>query len=107
MRKQHYSILWMITGLVAIGLIIATIVVVYQEFTLPQVVYKAKLTSPNASIYLRAEPSANSSIVTILKRESKVYVIDTVTRQDGRWMKIEFRHYSGWVPDNYLVFESP
>jgi uncharacterized protein YgiM (DUF1202 family) len=106
MHNQPYSTLWKITLLVAIGLLIATFILVYQVLRMPQTVFQANVISPNPTIYLRAEPSAGSNIVTVLERGSMVYVMDTVMSQDIRWMKIEFGHFSGWIPDTYLSFES-
>lgn len=106
MHNQPYSTLWKITLLVAIGLLIATFILAFQVLRMPQTVFIAHLIGPNPTIYLRAEPSAGSNIVTILERGSTVYVMDTVTSQDIRWMKIEFGQFIGWIPEANLSFEN-
>lgn len=104
-RSKTYTTLWKITGLVAAGLFIATIILAYQAHHMPQTGIYAKLTSPNPTIYLREEPASTGKILTILERGSTVYVIDIVTNQEVRWMKVESGHFTGWVPATNIVFE--
>ena len=106
MTNNTYATPWKITGLAAIGLLIATLILAYQAHNLPQAGLNGKLTSPNPTIYLRAEPSGSSKIVTILERGSQVSVIDTQTNQDINWMKIETGRFTGWVPQANIAFES-
>ena len=77
MHNKTYATLWKITGLVAVGLLIGTFILAYQAWSVPQTDLIAKVTSPNPTVYLRAEPSSSSKIVTILERGSTVTVIDT------------------------------
>lgn len=106
MGNKIHAILWKITGLVAIGLLIATFFLAYQALSLPETGVSAKLSGANPTIYLRSEPSGSSQIVTILERGSSVLVIDTVTSQNIIWMKIKTGQYTGWVLESNLVLES-
>jgi hypothetical protein len=106
MQKKTYAILWKFTGLVAFWLLIATFILAYKANNLPDTGLYGALTSSNPTIYLRAEPSGNSKIVTILERGMRVYIIDAVADQSVRWMKIETGHFSGWIPEANLVFEN-
>ncbi len=107
MQHKVYATLWKITGLVAIGLLVATVILAYQARNQPQAELIAMVTSPNPTVYLRAEPSSSSQIVTILERGSTVNVIDTIAEQDIRWLKVEAGRFSGWLPEANIVFESP
>ena len=103
---KTYKTLWKIAGLAAVGLFIVTFILAYQARRLPKPGLSGKLTSSNPTIYLRAEPSGSSKIVTILERGSTVNVIDTVTNQNIRWMKIETGRFTGWVPEKNIIFDS-
>jgi len=107
MQNKVYPTLWRITGLVAIGLLVATLILAYQARSQPQPDLIARVTSPNPTVYLRAEPSTSSQIVTILERGSTVNVIDTLTDQNIRWLKVEAGRFSGWLPETNIAFESP
>ena len=106
MQNKTYATLWKITGLVAIGLLIVTFILAYQGWSQPQSDFIARITSPNPTVYLRAEPSANSKIVTILESGSLVSIIDSVTNQNIRWVKIDSGHFTGWISETNIVFES-
>lgn len=106
MHKKTYATLWKITGLAAIGLLVATMLLAYQAGRQPGTELIARITSASPTIYLRAEPSANSKIVTILERGSTVSVLDSVINQDTRWMKIDSGHFTGWIAEVNIVFES-
>lgn len=106
MKNQIHAILWKITGLVAIGLLIATSFLAYKAHSLPETGILAKLSGANQTIYLRAEPSGSSQIVTILERGSRILVIDMGTSQNIRWFKIKTGQFSGWIPESNVVFES-
>jgi len=106
MQNKTVANLWIITGIVALGLLIATFILAYKASNLPDTGLYGTLSSSNPTIYLRAEPSGNSKIVTILERGMRVYVIDAVADQSVRWMKIESGHFSGWIPEANIVFEN-
>ena len=105
MRNHVYATLWKVTGLIACGLLIATIILAYQARHLPQSRINAVLTGHNPTMYLRAEPSGNSKIVTILERGSDVHVIDTITNQNTIWVKVDTGYFTGWLPEANIVFE--
>jgi uncharacterized protein YgiM (DUF1202 family) len=107
MQNKVYATLWKITAVVAAGLLIATFVLTYQVRSQPQADVIVRVTSPNPTVYIHAEPSSTSKIVTILERGSTVTVIDTMIDQDIRWMKIEAGRFTGWIPERNIVFESP
>jgi uncharacterized protein YgiM (DUF1202 family) len=107
MQNKVYATLWRITTLVACGLLVATFILAYQARGQPQADLIARVTSPNPTVYLRAEPSSSSRIVTILERGSTVKVIDTITDQNIRWLKVEAGRFSGWLLEANIVFESP
>jgi len=107
MPNKVYATLWKITALVACGLLVATVILAYQARSQPQADLIARVTSPNPTVYLRAEPSSSSTIVTILERGSTVNVVDTNIDQNIRWLKVEAGRFSGWLPEANIVFESP
>lgn len=106
MSKNFYNTLWRITALVAVGLLIATFILVYQAVNLPQTGLQGKLTGSNPTIYLRAEPSGSGKIVTILERGTTVNVIDTSSNQNIIWIHIKAGSFTGWVPQANIIFES-
>jgi SH3-like domain-containing protein len=106
MPNKTYATLWKITGLAAVGLLIATLILAYQAWSQPQADLIARVTGPNPTVYLRAEPYGTSQIVTILERGSTVQVLDSVIDQDVRWLKIESGNFSGWIAEANIVFES-
>ena len=106
MQNKTYAALWKITGLAAVGLLIATFVLLYQAWNQPEADQIARVTGPNPTVYLRSEPSGTSKIVSILERGSTVHVMDSVIDQDARWLKVESGNFTGWVPEANIVFES-
>lgn len=106
MKNSRNATLWKITGLIAIGLLIATLILAYQANNLPIKSITGKLTSPNPTVYLRAEPSGSSEIVTILERGSIVQIINTDQNQNIQWIKIDTGHFTGWIPETNIVIES-
>lgn len=107
MNKKLYATLWTLTGLVAIGLLIVTVILAYRNWNQPQIEFGATLTSPNPTVYLRTEPAGSSTIVTILERGSMVHVLDVATYQNVRWMKIKAGKFTGWVPGANINFTNP
>lgn len=105
MQSKIYATLWRITGLVAIGLLIATLALAYHALRQPETVLTGVLSGHNPTIYLRSEPSGNSQIVTILERGGTVVIADTITNQDILWLKIKTGQFTGWIPETNITFE--
>lgn len=65
----------------------------------PEEVY-GKITA--SSLNLRTEPSTSSEVITSIKKDSMVQILETWTDQAGTWYKVSFDGKEGYVSGKYV-----
>jgi uncharacterized protein YgiM (DUF1202 family) len=107
MSKKTLSTLWIITGLVALVLLAATMGLASQaraRAILNSEVYLSRTSSLNV---LYDQPDRFSRIIATLKRGTAVIVRDSATEDGQTWYYVEARTASGWVEAEYVSREPP
>jgi len=107
MSKKTLSILWIITGLVAVVLMATTIRLAAKaraKAILNSEVYLSRTSSLNV---LHDQPDRFSRVVATLKRGTAVIVRDSTTEDGQTWYYVEARTASGWVEAEYVSREPP
>ena len=107
MSNKTLSTLWIITGLVAVVLMAATIGLASKaraKAILNSEVYLNRTSSLNV---LYDQPDRFSRVIATFKRGTAVTVRDSVTREGQTWYRVEARTASGWVEAEYISSEPP
>jgi SH3-like domain-containing protein len=107
MSKKTLSTLWIITALVALVLMAATIGLASRaraKAILNSTVYLNRSGSLNV---LHAQPDRFSRIIATFKRGTPVTVRDSVTSEGQTWHHVEAETASGWVEAKYVSQEPP
>jgi len=107
MSKKTLPTLWIITGLVALILVAATIGSAAKARTkaiLNSEVYLNRTSSLNV---LYDQPDRFSRIIATFKRGTPVTVRDFVTKDGQTWYHVEARTASGWVEAEYVSSSPP
>lgn len=107
MSSKAISILWKLTGLVAVGLLLATISLVLRYREYANVEVKAYTSGPVASIYLREKPSDQSKIVTVIPRGTPVTIIGSFSQEDQTWYQVKSGDHAGWMAANHISLTPP
>jgi uncharacterized protein YgiM (DUF1202 family) len=107
MSKKTLSTLWIITGLVALVLLAATIGLASKARAKAILNSEVYLSRTNSLNVLRDQPDRFSRIIATLKRGTAVTVRDSVTRDGQTWYYVEARTASGWVEAEYVSREPP
>jgi Bacterial SH3 domain len=98
MSKRTIRNLWLITGVVAVILLAATLYLSREARLKEEAGYSATIMGLNSVIYLRQQPDPTSHIVTILEIGQQVFVSEI--SEDGviPWAKIRTGEFEGWIP---------
>ena len=107
MSKKTLSTLWIITGLVALVLMAATIGLASKaraKAILNSEVYLSRTSSLNV---LHDQPDRFSRIIATFKRGTAVIVRDSVAKDGQTWYYVEARTASGWVQAEYVSPNPP
>jgi len=107
MSKRTLSTLWIITGLVALVLMAATIGLASKaraKAILNSTVYLNRTSSLNV---LHDQPDRFSRIIATFKRGTPVTVRDSVAKDGQTWYHVEARTASGWVEAEYVSSDPP
>jgi len=102
MSKKTLSTLWIITGLVALVLLAATVGLASKaraKAVLNSEVYLNRTSNLNV---LYDQPHRFSRIIATLKRGTAVVVRDSATEDGQTWYYVEARTASGWVEAEYV-----
>ena len=98
MSPRTLRTLWILTGLVALALLVATIALGIQAQTVQELRVPAQITSARTPVYLRDYPSATQRILTLLEPGTQVIVVDAAARDGRNWYQVEVDDRLGWVP---------
>ena len=107
MSKKTLSTLWIITGLVALILVTATIGLASRaraKAILNSEVYLSRTSSLNV---LHDQPDRFSRVIATFKRGTAVIVRDSVAKDGQTWYHVEARTASGWVEAEYVSPNPP
>ena len=102
MSKKTLSTLWIITGLVTVALLAATIGLASKsraKAILNSEVYLSRTSSLNV---LYDQPDRFSRVIATLKRGTAVIVRDAATEDGQTWYYVEARTASGWVEAQFV-----
>ncbi|MBN2499395.1 MAG: SH3 domain-containing protein [Anaerolineales bacterium] len=107
MSKKALSILWTLTGIVALGLLALTITIVIQTGALAETGIPGQVTdSTGAVVLLHAEPSRTATVITILEAQAALTVTDSQREDDVLWYQVQTEAGQGWVLARYVVVET-
>jgi uncharacterized protein YgiM (DUF1202 family) len=98
MTHKSLRTLWILTGLVALVLLVATVALVFQAQAVQELRVPARITSASTPVYLRDYPSATQRILTLLNPGTQVIVVDAAARDGRNWYQVEVDEQIGWVP---------
>ncbi len=107
MSKKTLSALWVITALVALVLMVATIGLASRaraKAILNSTVYLNRKSGLNV---LHDQPDRFSRIIATLKRGTEVIVRDSATKDGQTWYYVEARTVLGWVEAEYVSPNPP
>ena len=107
MSKKTLSTLWIITGLVALILVTATMGLASRaraKAILNSEVYLSRTSSLNV---LHDQPDLFSRVIATFKRGTAVIVRDSVAKDGQTWYHVEARTASGWVEAEYVSPNPP
>jgi uncharacterized protein YgiM (DUF1202 family) len=96
--KKLPSVIWLITIIATLILLTASVGLLVQATSLKVDGVDAYIKSTNPTIYLQSEANPASHIVTILKRDTKVKVIDMADANGQIWLYVTTETTAGWVP---------
>jgi len=105
--EKIFSRLWMVTGLGALVLVVATIGLGVKARSQANQTVTVYTVDKNIVISLYAEPSMASRIVTVLERGEPLAVTDYTNRGDQTWYHVNTKTGSGWIHANHLSLNSP
>jgi SH3-like domain-containing protein len=107
MKKTSLKIPWLLTGIVAMLLLIATIALTAKMVSSASSGYTAYLASPTQLIYLHEEPSAYSKSIAIKEHGTAVTVLRTHREGNQNWYFIDADETSGWVSESRIRSTPP
>ena len=96
------KILWRITAGVALILLIFTLILVVKVQSAPTANFTGTITDQVTTVYLRNQPSEDSSTNAILNPGTVVEVDRSTTRDGLTWYHIKTESGRGWIPESYL-----
>lgn len=100
---RRWCFLWVVTGLVAVALLIATLGLAARAQTTPAGPTTAVLTSSGTPIYLRADPGLSARILAVLAPGTEVDVHPADGDPTPSWQRITVDGRTGWVPTSNVV----
>jgi hypothetical protein len=104
---MSFSIVWKITGLIALVLLLATFSLAVKSRAYDDSAIVGYVTAPGSSAYLRSQPSEESRIVTILERDTVLWIKNSITKDSQTWYHVETDADSGWIPSENVSLEHP
>lgn len=102
MKNSSLKIAWLLTGIVALILLVATISLTTKTVLNASSGHTAYLTSPTQLIYLHEEPNAYSKSVAIKEHGTAVTVFQTHRGGNQTWYFVNADETSGWVTESRI-----
>jgi SH3-like domain-containing protein len=107
MSQRTISILWVITGLAALIMLIATLHLTIKTRNAARVEVTAYISGSKPSVYMRQSPSEHSKIVTILKVGTRISIKNASTENEIDWYYVSYEDQSGWIPVDQISLNPP
>jgi hypothetical protein len=107
MSKKSLSVLWLLTGLLALGLLGLTIGLVIKASTLTEPGVPGQVIDSNSAVVLlHAEPGRTAAVITMLESLTAVTVVDSQRVDDVLWYEVVTNAGQGWVLARYIAVEA-
>ena len=87
------SILWRLTGLIALDFVVVTIILAVQAGNQTIIGVAGQIGGPNPIVYVRDEPHGGGQILTALRRGTDVVIINSTERGHTTWYEIAVNDY--------------
>lgn len=107
MSKKIISVLWVLAGLVAVVLLVATIGLAVKARDQADRGVTAYLTSGSKLVILLKQPSQAGIVAAIVERGTAVAIVDAITESDQTWYHVKAGTDSGWVQAEYISLSPP
>lgn len=108
MSRRTLTTLWIITGLVALALLAATIGLARRARTRVVVSSTVYLTSGSITVGLHEEPNQESPVIAMLVRDSAVTVLAIADEGGQTWYYVQKGTMTpGWVPAQDIRINAP
>ena len=107
MSSKLRTILWSLTGLLALFLLLATVGLIIKAQSVEDIGLVVYVTGSRGSAYLRAQPSKESKVVTVLRKGDPVMVKNARTVDDDDWYYVQTDHKAGWLLAENTSLDKP
>ena len=107
MSKKLLSRLWILTGLVALVLLVATVSLTSRAASQADQTVTVYLTGGGRLFQLYEEPDRLARVRSVLDYGTAVEVVDSTKDMDQQWYYVEVEDKSGWIPAEYISLEPP
>lgn len=94
---------WTLSILTSLLLLVLTIIFVVQSDETRQSEVNAYLTGPQQTVLLHARPEPQSGISALLKRGTKVTVLELSPELEPTWVYVQQGESTGWIQIDYLM----
>ena len=99
MSKRRWYVLWLLTAIVAVALLAATIALADKARTYQILQGTVYLTSRERTVHLRQGPDWESPVVAAFVRGSAVTVLEVSSGEGQTWYLVQKGEMTpGWVP---------
>jgi hypothetical protein len=98
---------WTLSILTSLLLLIITLILVVQSDESRQSEVYAYLTGPQQTVLLHVRPEPQSGISALLKRGTKVTVLELSPEQKPTWVYVQQSESRGWIQIEYLMEGPP
>lgn len=107
MSKKGFSILWGLTGVIALALLGLTIALVIKASSLAEPGVAGRvIDSDSAVVLLHAEPGRTAEVITMLEPQTALTVVDSQREDDVLWYQVMTEAGQGWVLARYITVET-
>ena len=106
MSKKLISRLWVLTGLVALVLLVATVSLASRATSQSDQAVTVYLTGGRL-FQLYEEPDRLSRVRSVLDYGTAVEVVDSTQDMEQQWYYVEVEDKEGWIPAESVSLEPP
>jgi len=105
--KKLFSRLWILTGLVALVLLVATVSLASRAISQTDQTVTVYLTGSGRLFQLYEEPDRLARIRSVLDYGTAVDVVDSTEDGDQLWYYVEVEDKKGWIPAESVSLKPP
>ena len=107
MSKKGFSILWMLTGIIALALLALTVGLVIRAGSLAEPGVAGRvIDSGSTVVLLHAQPGRTAEVITILDPQTALTVVDSQREGDVLWYEVQTAAGQGWVLARSITVET-